>query len=315
MANLLDPGKNFHQTSSMKDTNHPPTSNTNNHPPTSLFSNEFNPIKQSSCSLHQLVSYFSGCSISNAALQLDSSISVRLQAKEFLTQNLVMKLLAASSYKSKFINQFIKENIFNILLNNLLDHDQDVVLHCLVVVVNIAKNFKVQEYMKKMGVEASLLKLQNSFSIQVQYQVIKALVYLGHVDADKGYLYKFLLDKEISPFVVLNNDSLGGCSVEGLILDLTKGNHSHNYVNDSKESANFLIRMFKTFLHPVIFMRLLLHRFQHPDIYKSFINNNLTQDGSIMGANDPLPILHIHLMRIWIQLKIFYLLFLLYCNS
>lgn len=78
---------------------------------------------------------------------------------------------------------------------------------------------------------------------------------------------------------------------------------------------NFILSTYQTFVHPIIFMRLLLHRFREPAAYERFAPPKFMSDGDSDDGVDygvvtpgsgpmehyaPLPIVHGRLMRVWI---------------
>lgn len=103
-----------------------------------------------------------------------------------------------------------------------------------------------------------------------------------------------------------------------------KHNHHHRSSKTSTPSesqiVNFILSTYQTFVHPIIFMRLLLHRFREPSAYERFsplvepdsisaLELDNRDNSLIMGNNSscgpmehyaPLPIVHARLMRVWI---------------
>ena len=87
-------------------------------------------------------------------------------------------------------------------------------------------------------------------------------------------------------------------------------------VPSENQIVNFILSTYQTFVHPIIFMRLLLHRFREPAAYERFAPPKLMDDGEsdddtgcggVAGPGSgpmehyaPLPIVHARLMRVWI---------------
>lgn len=265
-----------------------------------------------------------------------SSSSVEGQASFVKTPNtsvvarhVAMKMLAASSRNAKLQEQLAKPRILQLLLDCLDDSDEEIVLQSTATIANIAMNVETHMQLEIENVADGLLKLLKHSNPRVQYQTARGLVYLGH-DVDGIYIFNYLPDEDSSPTVIFTEEGgkshIRGTTVENLVLTLTKDIHllwgGSNVVppspNERKSNTrggklrsrmapceeqimNFILTTFQTFIHPIIFMRLLLHRFREPDIYKNFKSaQDDTTNPPNMEHYAPLPILHARLMRIWI---------------
>ena len=248
-------------------------------------------------------------------------------------RHVAMKMLAASSRSYKLQEELAKPQILKLLLDCLDDRDDEIILQSAETLANIAMNIETHLQLKVENVEEGLFKLLDHNKKKVQYQAARGLVYLGHLDVNGKYIYSYIAGDE-SGFNAVYMEEEGrshirGTTVEHLILTLTttkdiyllwggahnlppspnqrKSNSRHSssksrskFVPPSENQiVNFILSIYQTFVHPIIFMRLLLHRFREPNAYQPF--TSIEEDTHVpMEHYAPLPIIHARLMRVWI---------------
>ena len=233
-----------------------------------------------------------------------------------VARHVAMKMLAASSRNEKLQDELTKSHMLNFLLNCLNDCDQEIILYATISIANIAANIERHAQMKVENVIQYLYKLLEHPNTKIKYHAGRALVYMGHLDLGNTYIYDFIPEEDCSLTSIQEENEghlyLRGTSVENLVLTLTTnieilwggiGCPAKNKVRvrsnpNENQIIDFVIKMYQTFVHPVIFMRLLLHRFREPKAYAAFVNLNHTN--TTMEHYAPLPIIHARLVRIWI---------------
>lgn len=249
-----------------------------------------------------------------------------------VARHVAMKMLAASSRSYKLQEELAKPQILKLLLDCLDDSDDEVILQSTATLANIAMNVGTHAQIIEENIEEELFKLLHHSNPRIQYQAARGLVYMGHLDVDGMYIYNFIPDEDSSSTAIFMEDDgktfIRGTTVENLVLTLTKtkdifllwgGSNVTPSESSQKKSIsrhqasksrlrsmpteyqiiNFILSTYQTYIHPVIFMRLLLHRFREPSPYRQFRSLHEEED-SHMEHYAPLPVLHARLMRVWI---------------
>jgi len=271
------------------------------------------------------ISRGSNGSVENPASKLSSTNTVS-------ARHVAMKMLAASSRSYKLQEELAKPQILKLLLDCLDDRDDEIILQSAETLANIAMNIETHLQLKVENVEEGLFKLLRHNKMKVQYQAARGLVYLGHLDVNGKYIYNYITCGECGSNAVYMEEEgrshIRGTTVEHLILTLTttkdiyllwggahnlppspnqrKNNSRHpssksrsKFVPSENQIVNFILSIYQTFVHPIIFMRLLLHRFREPTAYSAF--TSIEEDiHAPMEHYAPLPIVHARLMRVWI---------------
>ena len=249
-----------------------------------------------------------------------------------VARHVAMKMLAASSRNAKLQEELAKARILRLLLDCLDDPDEEIVLQATATLANIAMNVETHLQIQVENTEESLFRVIKHSNPRVRYQAARGLIYLGHIDVDDIYIYHYLPDEDSSPTVIYVEEDVRmfvrGTTVENLVLTLTKDVHllwggasiTPPSPNEKKPNVrngnskvrsktlqptehqiiNFILGTYQTFIHPIIFMRLLLHCFREPDSYKNFSNLSAECENPHMEHYAPLPVLHARIMRIWI---------------
>eukprot|EP00111_Clytia_hemisphaerica_P006364 TCONS_00018439-protein len=269
------------------------------------------------------ISKGSTCSVDNP---ISRPTSTRVGAR-----HIAMKMLAASSRSHKLQEELAKPQILKLLLGCLVDPDDEIILQATETLANIAMNIETHLQLQVENTDEALFKLVDHNNLKIQYQAARGLVYLGHTDINDKYIYDYISGEDSNSTVVYMEEDgrshIRGSTVENLVLTLTqpKGIYllwggAHNLppspnqrkslrhtssksrsktIPSENQIINFILSTYQTFVHPIIFMRLLLHRFREPNAYKMFHLIQDEQQGP-MEHYAPLPIIHARLMRVWI---------------
>ena len=270
-----------------------------------------------------------------------------------VARHIAMRMLAASSRSYKLQEELAKPRILKLLLDCLVDPDDEIILQAAETLANIAMNIETHLQLQVENTEEGLYKLLEHPSLKIQYQAARGLVYLGYQDVNGRYIYNFIPGEDSSSTVVYMEEEgrshIRGTTVENLVLTLTQtkgiyllwggahnlppspsqrksSRHHHHHsslsgkpsssktVPSENQIVNFILSTYQTFVHPIIFMRLLLHRFHEPAAYERFATPKLLDVDSVndglggatatgsgpMEHYAPLPIVHARLMRVWI---------------
>ena len=263
---------------------------------------------------------------------VEGGMKTSTKPTSIVARHVAMKMLAASSRSYKLQEELAKPPILKLLLGCLDDPEDEVVLQATATLSNIAMNIETHEQIQEGNIDKGLQKLLNHDNPRIQYQAARGLVYMGHSDPGGLYIYNYIPEEEVGSTVIFMEDDgktfIRGTSVENLVLTLTKTKdifllwggsevspsasnqkkaNSRHQANKSRlrgvpteyQIMNFVLSTFQTFVHPVIFMRLLLHRFREPDAYNIFRCLH-DDDAPHMEHYAPLPVIHARLMRVWI---------------
>ena len=249
-----------------------------------------------------------------------------------VAKHVAMKMLTASSRNYKLQDELAKPQNLALLLDCLDGTDEQIVLQATATLANIAMNIETHLQIQVENVEIGLLKLLKHSNPRIQYHAARGLVYMGSEEVEDIYIYDFLPDEDSSPSVIYTESDartfIRGCTIENLVLTLTNDinllwdGSSSSHGKDRKESSrsggksrskntpseyhitNFILSTLQTFVHPVIFMRLLLHRFHDPEAYKLFLAIQDPEESMVEAPHmehfAPLPVLHARIMRILI---------------
>lgn len=262
-----------------------------------------------------------------------SSIEVQMFPKATKTtvvaKHVAMKMLTASSRNFKLQDELAKAQILGLLLDCLNDHDEQIILQATATLANIAMNIEAHQEIQESNVERGLTKLLKHSNPRIKYQAARGLIYMGNLEVEGIYIYNYLPDEDSSPTVIYAEQDgrsfIRGTTIENLILTLTNdisllwsGNSATTQIGSEKKCArnnvnksrnkgslneyqvmNFVLSTLQTYVHPIIFMRLLLHRFRETNVFKLFLNLNEDCEIPHMEHYAPLPVLHARLMRLW----------------
>ncbi|XP_032222674.2 uncharacterized protein LOC5521422 isoform X1 [Nematostella vectensis] len=244
------------------------------------------------------------------------------------------KMLAATSMNPKIQKELGKSRPLSLLLETLLDLNQDIVLHTVAALANVAMDLENHLQIETSGAVEAFKRLLLHHEKRISYHAARGLVYLGGVDVGDVYLFNQISgDDKLDVIFADINDAEGtgtgalfvrGATVEKIVEIVTKNpsilwggtrlssspkgyRASERKVNGNgspfgkqlvteDQIMDFILTMQKSFVHGVILMRLLIHRFRNPFFKKYFDGDPST--GQIQ-QNDPLPVVHIQLMRLW----------------
>ncbi|XP_047134690.1 uncharacterized protein LOC100197014 isoform X1 [Hydra vulgaris] len=233
-----------------------------------------------------------------------------------VARHVAMKMLAASSRNEKLQDELTQSHMLSFLKNCLNDCDQEIVLYATISIANIVANIERHAQMEAENVVKYLYKLLEHPNTKIKYQAGRALVYLGHLDLANTNIYEYVPEEDSCLASIQEEDDghlyLRGTSVENLVLSLTtniemlwggiscptRNKTRIQSIPNENQIINFVIKMYQTFVHPVILMRLLLHRFREPKAYAAFISYNNTS--TTIEYYAPLPTIHARLVRFWI---------------
>lgn len=237
------------------------------------------------------------------------------------------KMLSASSIHPKMQIKLGRTRPLSLLLETLSDGNPEIVLYCVATLANIAIMVDNHMQIELNGGVEGLKQLLSCGDARVRYHAARGLIYLGCFDVGSIYLFKrvpgdekldvlfadsaeeehlFVKGARIEKIVeiITNNPSLlwgglnlppwSGRSKKHSWYKSTNSNHKQMATED--QIVDFLLTTYKSFVHPTILMRLLLHRFHDPWFGKYFDGDPSTGQ---MQAYSPLPVLHIYLMRLW----------------
>ncbi|XP_031563112.1 uncharacterized protein LOC116298715 [Actinia tenebrosa] len=241
------------------------------------------------------------------------------------------KMLAATTMNAKMQKELGKERPMTLMLETLQDSNHDIVVYTTAALANIAMNIDNHMQMKNTGCVDAMKHLLSNSDPRITYHAARCLIYLGHMEVNGIYLFKHITRED--KIDVIFADTTGsehlyvkGATVEKIVEIATnnpsilwggtrlqpsspKGSKSNqerktntrtNGTSNKKATddqiVDFILTMYPSFVHPIIFMRLLIHRFRDPWFDKYFDGDPTTGQIEEYG---PLPIVHIHLMRLW----------------
>ena len=259
----------------------------------------------------------------------NTSVETNKPHGNIVARHIAMKMLAASSLNSKLQEDLAKPRILKLLLERLNDPDEEIVLQASATLANIASNIETHLQLQVENIEEALFNLLEVSNKRIQFHAARGLVYMGHLNIKGVYIFDNLQDEGNQNIITGEEDGktfIKGTTIENIIYVLTDDFHllwggarlnppspvdkkSTNHPSNTKARSktppnefqviNFIFSTYQTFVHPIIIMRLLLHRFRKPDDYKVF--ENLTKNIEVRIEHyAPLPVLHARLMRVWI---------------
>eukprot|EP00794_Sanderia_malayensis_P018095 gene18095-19903_t len=266
-----------------------------------------------------------------------ASNNIAASSQPMVARNIAIKMIAAVSSNPKFHMELGKKRIIQILVHNLKDSELEVAVHASTTLSNIAMNVKTHSQLERDNVVEELQAALKHYSTKVRYHAARGLIYMGQFNIDGIHLFAALeADETLSNVIYTEHNSqqehyyVRGTSIESLVLMLTKdihllwggsalappspgekkGNARSNNISVGKETnrhapseqqiLNFILTTYQSFVHPVIFIRLTLHRFHDPTYYKVF--EELEETGEVASMRDhiSLPPVHARLMRVWV---------------
>ncbi|KAL9975174.1 hypothetical protein ACROYT_G012301 [Oculina patagonica] len=237
------------------------------------------------------------------------------------------KMLSASSIHPKMQMELGKTRPLSLLLETLTDGNTEIVIYCVATLANIAMAVDNHMQIELVGGVDGLKQMLSYGDARVRYHAARGLIYLGCLDVGGVYLFKRVPGDE--KLDVLFSESTGeehlyvkGARIEKIVEIITHNpsllwgglnlppwsgrtkKHSwyktsspgHKQMATDDQIVDFVLTTYKSYMHPSIFMRLLLHRFHDPWFGKYFDGDPSTGQ---MQDYSPLPVLHIHLMRLW----------------
>jgi len=255
--------------------------------------------------------------------------------RPMVAKNIALKMLAAVSSNPKLQQELANPRILQILLHCSKDNDFEIALQSTMALSNIAVNINTHSKLESEGfVEGLGFNLKNNNN-RIRYHAARGLIYLGHFNIDGIHLFSALeVDDSLGSVIYSEVTShqehyfVRGCSLESLVLMLTKdvhllwggstlpppspgdkkcglrngvnGKESIRHTPSEQQILSFILTMYPTFVHPVILMRLLLHRFHDPIYYKVFEEYEENGQVTSLGSFSPLPTVHARLMRVWV---------------
>ncbi|XP_065070350.1 uncharacterized protein LOC135695275 isoform X1 [Rhopilema esculentum] len=252
-------------------------------------------------------------------------------------KNIAVKMLSAVSNNPKLQQELAKPRIIQILLGCSKDSDFEISLQSTMALANMAMNVNTHAQLESEHVVEGLELNTKHNNIRVRYNAARGLIYLGHFNINGIHIFSALeADESLSNVIYSEATSqqeqyfVRGTSIESLVLMLKKdihllwggstlpppspgdkkngmragvsvpGKEGIRHAPTEQQILNFILTMYPTFAHPVIFMRLLLHRFHDPTYYKIFEEYEETGQVICMGNLAPLPPVHARLIRVWV---------------
>jgi len=237
------------------------------------------------------------------------------------------KMLLASSIHPKMQIELGKTRPLSLLLETLSDGNPEIVIYCVATLANIAMTVDNHMQIDLTGGVDALKQMLSYADARVRYHAARGLIYLGYMEVGGVYLFKRVPGDEKLDVLFADSTEEDHLFVKGAtiekIVEITTNNPSllwggfslppwsgrskkHSWYKSTSPNnkrmatedqiVDFLLTTYKSFVHSAILMRLLLHRFHDPWFGKYFDGDPSTGQ---MQDYSPLPVLHIHLMRLW----------------
>jgi hypothetical protein len=203
-------------------------------------------------------------------------------------KRIALKLFAALSVYDKIHKELGDARVISLLVENLCDVSQENVTNAVVTLSNIAKNPNTHPLMMQCGVMDKLSTLLSN-GPTIRHHSAKAMVYLGEMNTQGNSVFhrsNGYGSEEVTYKESKEQNQIWGATLEHLVNQLIEepgvlwnhadimtsrvGGFPHLHTPSEREITRFFLVTMRSFVDPLIFLRLLLHRLTSDETFLSF---------------------------------------------